>query len=199
MAKRLKKVKTTKEPQKGPFTKPDAPAELQPAVFAAPPEPSAWAKKVDGIKEAIRAKHAAQKAEFGLPRPLPMNPSDITSETIVAGKSVEAWDKEIADFAQKATGPILDMTGFPEWVIWSVDKWHAHGRKTASTKVLAEITDLREKAEELIKFAALDRDKAKNQSPAKAKKLLEAADKKTVKAEKLLEQANELAKEHKKK
>jgi len=198
MAKRLKKVVIPKEPQKGGFTPPTAPAVPQPAVFGTPPEPSAFAKRLDAVRERIRAKLAADKAAFGPPKPLPMNPGELLSTTVIEGKAVSEWSQEMDDFIESQKG-IADMTDFPGWSVWAVDQWRMRGKPTPSTKVLGEITKLRDEAEDLVKFSAMDKDKSEKLPDKKAKKLLEAAQKKSDKAAELFAKANELAREHKKK
>jgi len=202
MAKRLKKVIIPKEPQKGPFTPPTAPAVLSPAVFteepAKPQEPTEFSKRYQAAKDKARARQEAGKALYGPPNVAPFNASDLLSTTVIAGKDIATWDKEIEAHIEATTGKFFDLSSYPDWVCWAVSKWNHNGKPTPSTKVLNQITKLREDAEKLVTFANLDKEKAKNQDAIKAKKLTKAAEAKNEKAAKLFEEANALAKEHKK-
>jgi hypothetical protein len=200
MAKRLKKVNIPKEAPKGPFTVPTAPAVLQPAVFTAPPEPSEWAKRVQERVMALRIKQAQHKAAQAPRNAPPLEAAAITSETVLAGKTVKEWDAEIEARVDKAASTkILDLTDLPDWVTWAILKWKANGKPTPLTKVADQVDKLREKAEELVKFANMDKEKAKNQSATKATKLMEAAEKKFAKSAELFKEAADIAKEHMKK
>jgi hypothetical protein len=199
MARRLKQIhiptaaerlKKDKEAKTGPFTPPTAPAVLQPAVFDGPLKPSEWLVRYEAIKAAARARLAVQRAEAQPKRQPPVDPKTLTSETIIEGDTVANWDAKATRDMEDCKSKVLDMTDFPGWALWAVYHWQRLGKPTPSTKVLEEVTTLREEAEKLVKFAALDQEKAKSQNDKKAasKKAAEKFDK-----------ANKIAKEHKKK
>lgn len=168
-----------------------------PVVPAAPPE--TFAQKLDRLYAEKKAKLKAQAAEFGPPKAPPFDAKTITSDTVLSGKTVAEWSAEIAIRDENtARGALVDYSDLPPFVTWAVAKWHGNGCPTPSTKVLDQITKLRQDAEDAVKFSNLDREKAaKEGNPKKAKKLLEAAQKKSDKAATLFAEADRLAVEHK--
>lgn len=180
----------------------DSACEVVPERLALPPHNPKPPLTVARIEEIIAAKKAALKAQaesFGPATSPPLDPKDITNETVVAGKSVGEWDADLKSRAEEAKrGTALDCSTLPAWVTWAVEEWNRRGCPTPSIKVLSRITQLREDAEEQVKFSNLDREKAERESnPKKAKKLLEAAQRKSDKAAALFDEADKLAVAHK--
>lgn len=150
------------------------------------PEKVNWTERFDRAYKAAKERQERAIQSFGDPKKPPVEPSELTSETVIEGKPVSFWAQS--------------EESLPGWASWAVRKWKANGTPTPDSKVLAIITEIRENAEKQAKFAALDKEKAARISdPIKAKKLLAAAQKKSEKAELLFAEADKIAKEHKEK
>lgn len=170
---------------------PPAPIVVESTCIEVPPAPALpgktinWTERFDRRYAETKAKLAAQKALFVKATP-PVDPAAITSDTPVEGKTVGEW-----------AAILPETTEAPGWAIWAVREWKARGSPTPKTKVLDQITALREDAEKLVTFANLDKEKATKLSGDKAKKLLKAAEKKSDKAMKLFDEADKIARESK--
>lgn len=166
------------------------------------PEPTEFQKRLQAAKDRVYAKRDAfLAAEAGKEKVKPpfQNP-EIVSTYVLAGKTIAEWSAVIE--ARKEAGGVLDLTDLPNWVCLAVEIWKATGRPTPATETLNKITEMRAEAEKMVNFANLDKDKASRMAktnPEKAKKLLDAAEKKSQKAQALFDEANKLAAEHKEK
>lgn len=200
MAKKM--LKRVKKPQpaviEGQFTvvaeKPVVPVLALPAP--APVRSDLW-KRMEAAKAKARAKRPNLDLHVKAMPPVAID--DIAGETVVAGKSISEWAAVVAERSE--VGGIIDLTDLPAWVSWSVDIWKRKGSPTAASIVAAKVTALRAEAEELKKFADMDKNTAVEEHKAgrkvKSDKLLASAAKKTAKAEEKWEEARKLGQEWK--
>jgi hypothetical protein len=195
--KMLKRVKKPQPPVKGEVVvvadKPVVP------VLALPPPPvrsDLW-KRMDAAKERARAKRPNLETHVKATPPLAVE--DIAGETVVADKSVAEWAAVIAERVE--VGGLIDLTDLPKWVSWAVDIWKRKGSPTAASILAGKVTALRAEAEELRKFASMDKNTAveehKSGHKVKADKLLAQAAKKDAKADEKWEEARKLSAEWK--
>jgi len=162
----------------------------------APVRSDLW-KRMDAAKASIRAKRPDLTKHVKATPPLAVD--DIAGETVVAGKSVAEWAAVVADRVE--VGGIIDLTDLPKWVSWAVDIWKRKGSPTAASIMGKKVTALRAEAEELRKFANMDKNTAAEEHgaghKAKADKLLAIAAKKIEKADEKWEEARKLSQEWK--
>jgi hypothetical protein len=195
MKKRQKPLKKVKVVDLGP-SKPQL--ALPPAVIeapAAPPQKSDLWKRMDAAKAKARARRPDITNHTKTVPPLATD--DVVGEAVVANKSVAEWAAVVAERTE--AGGILDMTDLPAWVTWAVDVWKRRGSPTAASELAKKVTALRAEAEELQKFANMDKSTAADEHKAgnkvKSDKLLAAAAKKSEKAEEKRNEASKLARE----
>jgi hypothetical protein len=197
MAKKmLKRVKKPQPVIEGQFTvvadKPVAPVLALPP---APPVKSDLMIRMDAAKARARAKRPDLSKHVKATPPVAVD--DIAGETVVAGKSVVEWAAVVAERTE--AGGVIDLTDLPAWVSWAVDAWKRKGSPTAASIMAKRVTALRADAEELRKFANMDKNSAVDEhkagNKAKADKLLAAAAKKEAKADEKWEEARKLSKE----
>ena len=163
------------------------------ALPAPTPVKSDLMVRMDAAKERARAKRPNLDTHVKATPPLAVD--DIAGETVVANKSVVEWAAVIAE--RMEAGGIVDLTDLPAWVAWAVDVWKRKGSPTAASIMAARVTALRAEAEELRKFASMDKNTAveehKAGSKVKSEKLLAAAAKKEAKADEKWEEARKLS------
>jgi hypothetical protein len=199
MAKKMpKRVKKPQPPDviEGSFTvvadKPVVPVLALPAP--APVKSDLW-KRMDAAKERARAKRP--NLDLHVKATPPVAVDDIAGETVVAGKTVTEWAAVVAE--RMEAGGIIDLTDLPAWVSWAVDVWKRKGSPTAASIMASKVTALRADAEELRKFASMDKNTAVEEHKAgnkgKSEKLLAAAAKKEAKADEKWEEARKLSQE----
>jgi len=195
MKKRQKPLKKVKVVDLGP-SKPQL--ALPPAVIeapAAPPPKSDLWKRMDAAKAKARARRPDLTNHTKAVPPLATD--DVVGEAVVANKSVAEWAAVVAERTE--VGGIIDMTDLPAWVTWAVDVWKRKGSPTAASELAKKVTGLRAEAEELQKFANMDKNTAADEHKAgnksKSDKLLAAAAKKSEKAEEKRSEASKLARE----
>jgi hypothetical protein len=197
-----KMLKRVKKPQpaviEGQFTvvadKPVVPVLALPAP--APVKSDLW-KRMDAAKERARAKRP--NLDLHVKATPPVAVDDIAGETVVAGKSIAEWAAVVAERSE--AGGIIDLTDLPAWVSWGVDIWKRKGSPTAASIMAKRVVALRAEAEELRKFASMDKNTAVEEAKAghnmKAMKLMTQAAKKTEKADEKWEEARKLSQEWK--
>lgn len=130
---------------------------------------------------------------------------NIVESTVVKGKTVGEWAKIIEDYENVAISSctsslkIVDLTCFGE-ELRAVRKWEARGKPSEKSEAVKKAKALIEKADDLIKFASMDDDKARElealgglKSIKKADKLKEASKKKKEQAEALRNEARTIA------
>ena len=195
MKKRQKPLKKVKVVDLGP-SKPQL--ALPPAVIeapAAPPQKSDLWKRMDAAKAKARARRPDITNHTKAVPPLATD--DVVGEAVVANKSVAEWAAVVAERTE--AGGIIYMTDLPAWVTWAVDVWKRKGSPTAASELAKKVTALRAEAEELQKFANMDKNTAADEHKAgnkvKSDKLLAAAAKKSEKAEEKRNEASKLARE----
>jgi hypothetical protein len=184
--KMLKRVKLAKKADvvEAQFTVVEDKAHVAP-LLALPPAPvkSDLMKRMDAAKARIQAKRPDLTNYVKAVPPVPA--ADLAGETVIAGKSVVEWAAVISE--RMEPGGIIDLTDLPAWVSWAVDAWKRKGSPTAASICAAKVVALRAEAEELRKFANMDKNTAKEEEAAghsvKAEKLLVQAAKKMEKAD----------------
>lgn len=161
---------------------------------------SKFTDKLDRIKQDVRDRIALQKAQTTYVRS-PHKVADLVSEYVVEGKTIEEWDIHVERQIEGAPDRLwIDLTTVPAWAMWCVERWRARGRPSRLSVLKKQVQELRQKGEELVRFAALDTEAARRYRElgdhVEAKKKDKQAEKKRKKSEELLAEATALVKSH---